>query len=260
MDVGFGTPLLDLFRTSEVDRDVRMLAARGGLAPRVHEQLALLMLLVTDADAEIAGAAESTLAAMPAETLAGVLAGSDVPSDVRAFVEARGIQPVAGVSPGLEGSAVEAPTHDAASEAETGPDLNEDGRSVAYRLGSLTVAQRVVRAIKGTREERAVLIRDPSRLVSAAVLSSPRLTEREVETFARMPDISEDLLRTIGRTRAWMKSYAIAVALAKNPKAPVAMSMNLLARLREKDLKLISIDRNVSDAVRIAARRKIGGG
>ena len=50
----YSTPLLDSFKQGDVERDVRLLAAKGALAPRVHEQLALLMLLINDSDAEVA--------------------------------------------------------------------------------------------------------------------------------------------------------------------------------------------------------------
>jgi hypothetical protein len=111
--------------------------------------------------------------------------------------------------------------------------------------------------MKGSREERAILIRDPNRLVSTGVLSSPKITDTEIESIAKMANVSEDVLRIIGRTRAWSKTYAVMVALARNPKTPIAMSMNLLPRLTDKDLKLISTDRNVPDVLRTSARRKV---
>ena len=42
----------------------------------------------------------------------------------------------------------------------------------------------------------------PNRVVSTAVLSSPKLTETEVENFARMQNVSEEVLRIIGTSRA----------------------------------------------------------
>jgi hypothetical protein len=93
--------------------------------------------------------------------------------------------------------------------------------------------------------------------VAVAVLSSPKVTESEVESIAKMANVSEEILRIIGNTRAWMKSYTVAAALSKNPKTPVAVSMNLLQRLNEKDLKALTADRNVPDVLRVAARRKI---
>src|SRR5688572_11752768 len=94
----YSTPLLDLFKRGDVERDVRLLAARGGVAPRVHEQLGLLMLLVDDADAEVAATAEATLRALSTDSLAVFLSRSDVSAELRDFFAARGVQPAA--SPG----------------------------------------------------------------------------------------------------------------------------------------------------------------
>ena len=117
--------------------------------------------------------------------------------------------------------------------------------------------ERLKAAVKGSREMRAILIRDTNKMISAAVLSSPKLTDQEVESFARMANVSEDVIRTIGNTRAWLKSYSIVVALTKNPKTPLAMSMNFMARLADRDLSMLSVDRNVPEALRIAARKRI---
>ena len=121
----------------------------------------------------------------------------------------------------------------------------------------MSVAQRVQLAMKGTREERAILVRDNNRLVGTAVLSSPKITENEVEAIAKMASISDELLRIIAGTRAWVKNYQVAVALTKNPKTPVAVSMNLLQRLNDRDMRMLSIDRNVPELLRITARKKL---
>ena len=80
MESGFRTPLLDFFRRGEVARDVRLVAAQGALAPRAHEQLGLLVFLLSDTDPEIASTAESTLQAIPTEALSAFLARSDTPA------------------------------------------------------------------------------------------------------------------------------------------------------------------------------------
>ena len=121
----------------------------------------------------------------------------------------------------------------------------------------MTFPQKLRAAVKGTREVRAILIRDPNKLISASVLSSPKLTENEIEGFARMANIPEDVLRTIGNNRAWLKNYGVVVGLTKNPKTPVAMSLNLMNRLNSRDLQKLSIDRNVPEPLRIAARKKM---
>src|SRR3954468_18595172 len=87
------TPLLDLFKRGEIERDVRMEAAQGTLAPRAHEQLAILVLLLEDPDREIRETADETLSRIPAEILEKFLARSDVPVGLREFFGDRGIFP-----------------------------------------------------------------------------------------------------------------------------------------------------------------------
>ena len=252
MDVGFLTPLLDLFRRGEVAPDVRLLAAQGTLAPRAHEQLALLVLLTDDTDPQIARAAEITISAIPRDVLSAFLGRSDVGAELREFFAARGIEAgdVADVESDrpLVGGVGEEPNAEAGAEEDV---------TTLQRIAALTVAQRVALAMKGSREERSVLIRDSNKLVAVAVLSSPKLTETEVESIAKMASISDEVLRIIANTRAWVKSYAVTLALAKNPKTPVAISMNLLARLQEKDQRMLSTDRNVPEILRITARQKV---
>jgi voltage-gated potassium channel Kch len=245
------TPLLDFFRRGDVARDVRLLAARGALAPRASEQLGLLVLLVADADPEVAQTAEATLAGIPRESLAAFLARSEVSAEVRSFFAARAIEPAAVAAPDPD-----VPLVDAAPAVESAPDA-EDERTTLQRISSLNVAQRISLAMKGTREERAILIRDPNKIVAVAVLSSPKMSDTEIEGIARMGSVSDEILRIIAHTRAWVKNYPVVVALTKNAKTPLAVSMNLLSRLNDKDLRMLSTDRNVPDVLRITARKKI---
>ena len=251
MDPGYRTPLIDIFRRGEVDRDVRLLAARGALVPRPLEQLALLVLLADDSDEDVASVANETLTSLPADTVRGFLAGGDVPGEMRAFFRARGIEPA---------HAAPAADPGAAAEAEDTPDLpgaTGDAEKDARIMSALPIMDRIKYAMKGTREQRAQLIRDPNKVVAAAVLSSPKLTESEVEAFAKMANLSEEVLRVIGTNRSWMKNYGVTLALARNPKTPPGMSMQLLHRLGERDVKAISMDRNVPETLRLAARKMV---
>lgn len=260
MEPGLRTPLLDFFRRGEVAHDIRLLAAKGALAPRALEQLGLLVLLVGDPDPEIATAAGATLGAIPAASLAAFLARSDVPIEMRAFFQARGIAPAA--SPATDSDEPLAIVPDQPEDAgeASAPDkkeTEEEQASTVSRLAAMTVAQRMSVAMKGTREERAILIRDPNKIVSVAVLSSPKVTEAEIEGFAKMANVSEEILRIIGNNRAYMKNYNVVLALVKNPKTPAAMSMNLLNRLNDKDLRQLSTNRNIPEILRVTARKKV---
>jgi hypothetical protein len=252
MDAGLRTPLLDFFKRGEVARDVKLLAAQGAIAPRALEQLGLLMLLSQDGDSEIRDTAEHTLSRIPADVLSRFIARSDVPTDMREFFVSRGVAVAAGPA-----TDPEQPLVDVDQTTYEEPVTDSDKASMVQKLASMTVPEKVKAAMKGTREMRSVLVRDPNKLVALSVLSCPKVTETEVESFARMGSVSEDVLRTIGQTRAWVKSYTIVMALVKNAKTPVAMSLNLLNRLNEADVRRISIDRNVPEALRIAARRKL---
>ena len=246
MDLGTRTPLLDSFKRGDAPRDIRLLAAAGGLAPRALEQVEILLLMREDADAEVAATAERTLENLDAAGVAGFLARPEASAEAHAYFAARGIVPAA------------APSGDGDLPlVDTGGDVEEREDSTLQRIAAMNVAKRIALAMKGTREERAILIRDPNRIVTAAVLSSPKMTETEIAGIARMANVSEDVLRTICNNRAWLKNYAVALSLVKNPKTPVALSMNLLARLNDKDLRMMSTDRNIPDALRVNARKKV---
>jgi hypothetical protein len=250
MDPGFRSPLIDFFRRGEVARDVRLMAAQGALAPRAHEQLALLVLLSDDPDPEIARATAATLDALPEAPLRAFLARSDVPDEMRKFFAARGVE-----TAGVAASDTEAPLIDTLAELAEVPTAPDGADAERKLLSSLPVIERMKLAMKGSREQRAQLVRDSNRLVAAAVLSSPKLTESEVEAFTKMGNVSEEVLRTIGMNRSWTKNYGVLAGLCRHPKTPPAMSMQMLHRLNERDLKMISIDRNVPEALRQLGRK-----
>jgi len=247
------TPLLDFFKRGEVERDIRLQAAQGTLAPRAHEQLAILVLLLEDPDREIRETADETLNKIPVEALEKFLARSDVPVDLREFFGDRGIFPAE--IPPIE---VEVEVEDALIDTSEGEAKEDEERlSGTQELAAMNFPQRLRAAMKGTREHRAILIRDPNKMICASVLSSPKVSVPEVESFARMQNVSEDVLRIIGSNRAWLKSYGVVLALTKNPKTPLALSMHLMTRLTAKDLAKLSVDRNVPEALRISSRKKV---
>jgi len=250
------TPLLDFFKRGEVARDVRMEAAQGTLAPRAYEQLAILVLLLEDSDVEVRATADETLSRIPEDVLKTFLARADVPIDMREFFADRGIFP--DEIPQIEVEE-EQPLIDASSgdDAALLGDESDDRGTATERLATMSFPERLKAAVKGSREMRAILIRDPNKMIASAVLSSPKLAEPEVEAFAKMANVSEDVLRVIANNRAWMKNYGIVHSLTKNPKTPLGMSLNLIPRLNDRDLAKLSVDRNVPEPLRIAARKKV---
>jgi hypothetical protein len=265
------TPLLDLFKRGEVARDVRLLAAQGVLAPRAHEQLEILILLLEDSDPEIRTTAHETMNHIPEAALKAFLARSDVRLDTREFFANRGVFPAE--TPAIEADEPLIDTEPArpvatggegegegeSGQAETGQGESDEQRrlSVNQQLATMSFTDRLKAAAKGSREMRAILIRDANKLICATVLSSPKLSTQEVEGFSRMANVAEEVLRIIGSNRAWMKNYGVVLGLSKNPKTPLTMSLNLLGRLNDKDLQRLSMDRNVPEQLRVAARRRV---
>ncbi|HEY7475447.1 MAG TPA: hypothetical protein VH679_10580 [Vicinamibacterales bacterium] len=248
MDPGHRSPLIDCFRRGEVARDIRLQAAQGLMALPALERVALLVLLTDDQDPEILAAAHATIAALPEPALKSFLARDDVPAEIRQFFGERSITPAA--------EADRLPDHERLLESEpTSEESEEEQQQENAPLANLSILERIKLAMKGSREQRQALIRDPNKMVSAAVLSSPKLTESEIESFARMANVSEDVLRTIGMNRTWTKNYSVISALTRNPKTPPAISLNMVGRLNERDIKTITIDRNVPEALRLAARK-----
>ena len=136
-----------------------------------------------------------------------------------------------------------------------GVDLPSERISILNRIMKMGMKDRVKLAMKGDREARNILIRDPNRIVAGAVVANPRITEQEIEKIAAMRSVPEDILRKIASDRQWARSYVIVHNLARNPRTPVANTMNILTRLQLKDLSALSKNKNVSDAVRRQALR-----
>ena len=134
-------------------------------------------------------------------------------------------------------------------------DASPERISLIRRIMFMTVKDRVKLAIKGDREARGILIRDANKIVATAVIHNPRLTDHEVENIASMRTVAEEVLRLVGTNRQWARSYPIIHNLARNPRTPMATAVHILPRIRTKDLKSISLNRNVSEAVRRQAYR-----
>jgi hypothetical protein len=139
---------------------------------------------------------------------------------------------------------------DAAKEAE--PDLVKR-ETLLKQVAHMNVVQRLTLALKGNREARMILIKDPNKLVQRCVLQSPRLTDMEVESFAKMTNLSEEVFRVISLTRKFMKSYVIMKNLVNNPKTPLDISLHLIPRLNANDLKLLTTNKNIPDTLRSVA-------
>ena len=127
--------------------------------------------------------------------------------------------------------------------------------SLIRRIMFMNTKDRMKLAMKGDREARGILIRDSNKVVCSSVVKNPRITEQEIENIATMRTVAYEVLRIIALNRSWARSYIIIHNLARNPRTPVPTAINILPRIRTKDLQNLTQNRNVSEAVRRQAQR-----
>lgn len=132
--------------------------------------------------------------------------------------------------------------------------LETKRENIINKISKMTIGERIKLAIKGNREARSALIRDPNRIVSRAVLKNPRFTDTEVVLVSQSKIVSEEILREISDTRRWVKMYPVKLALVSNPKTPPHISINLVRHLRDYDLRSIMWSKNLPGVITSAAK------
>ena len=139
---------------------------------------------------------------------------------------------------------------EAALEAEPDP---ERRKTLLQQISVMTVSQRVKFALKSGADARRTLIRDSNKVVQRAVLQSPRLTDQEVEAFASMANLTDEILRMIGKSRNFRKNYVVVRNLLNNGKAPLDVTLGMLPMLNPVDLKKLGMNKNVPETLRSSA-------
>jgi hypothetical protein len=262
---------------------MRRQGAQGDLAVSVLEKIEILVFLSTDRDAEVSRQALHTLRHWNPQELDQVLSDPSTSTAVIDFVFDRMLEEQADLrdalaqSPGpgalpllaetngfeagstepVSGSSEPTATPKSEPEPESAGAAGTATRpeTLLQRIAHMAVPQRVRLALLGSQEERFVLIRDPNRVVVRSVVQSPRVSESEIESFAAMRDVKEEVLRIISKNRAFIKNPGVVRALVFNPRSPIDVSLPLIKLLKDRDLKVLTIDKNVPDAVRSSAVR-----
>ncbi len=127
--------------------------------------------------------------------------------------------------------------------------------SALQKISKLDIKGRIQLAMKGTKEDRSILIRDSTKLVALAVLESPKITDGEVEKFANQKNVLEAVLRQIPMKRRFAKNYGVVRNLVGNPRTPLDVSLGLIKNLLVADLKNLSANKEVSDTIRKLATK-----
>jgi len=153
-------------------------------------------------------------------------------------------------------TALEVVAENAELREEDAPPVEEGKRlTLSQRVSKMSVSEKIKLATLGNKEARGLLMRDTNRLVAVAVIRSPRLTDGEVLTVANNRAVIEDVLRVIYNNREWTKNYALRLALVKNPKTPLAISMRYLSGMRESDVVSLARNKNIPSGIQVLAKK-----
>lgn len=184
------------------------------------------------------------------ELIEALLGNAALPSDLRDLVK---------LTSALEEETTPVATEAAAEPAEEvpGEEKPKERVTLLQRIGRMGAAEKIKTALTGNQEERLLLIRDSNKIVSRAVLQSPKLTDQEIENIASMKSVTEEVLRLIATSRKFLKSYAVVRSLINNPRLPIDIGLHLLNRLNDRDLKGLMLNKNVAEVVRGMAMKTV---
>jgi hypothetical protein len=273
--------MVEAIREGKVPDVIRRKGAEGGLPVSLGEKIEILTLLSKDKDTEIRKKALDTLYNWDRQELQEILADPVTPPDVLDFAtnylapSREDLLEALISNPNLPDDLreeIESNLLRAAQQAATRPQqppvppaLAEpaaaeiqdqepaERETLIQKINRMSAIEKVKAAIIGNQETRSILIRDSNKLVARAVLQSPKLSDAEIEGYAAAKNVSEGVLRLISINRAFMKSYSVVRALINNPRAPIDITLPLVNRLNERDLKMLTTNRNVADVIRATA-------
>jgi hypothetical protein len=147
------------------------------------------------------------------------------------------------------------PSQEEAQRAAAKKSASARRGSALEKISKLDVKGRIQLAMKGSKEDRSILVRDGTKVVALAVLDSPKITDAEVEKFATQRNILESVLRGISMKRRFVKHYPIVRNLVSNPRTPLDVSLTFIKNMQLNDLKALSTNKDVSETVRKSATR-----
>jgi hypothetical protein len=103
-----------------------------------------------------------------------------------------------------------------------------------------TEEKRIERAMVADGEETTQYLHDPSTKVIRALLGNRHLTEDNVLIIASRKNVTANILEMIAKDKRWTESYPVRLALARNPKSPLSISLSIARYLRLFDLEEIA--------------------
>lgn len=220
-------------RASDIESDYAAQLARGGLLVRVEleaepQQFAEMKLEL------VAGAAVLTIEAQVLQVFPG--AGVAVKFTPNAALEAWRV---------------------AARATATGD--AEPEHSLVTGTDRASEPSKMNLALRGSRDDRATILRENNPTLHGHVLKNPGLQLDEVAAFAKLRTVTPEFLKLIADRREWAQRPEIALALVRNPKTPVNVAIRLLDYIGSVELRQLAKDQHTRTPIQHAARKKVVG-
>jgi hypothetical protein len=123
------------------------------------------------------------------------------------------------------------------------------------QLVELRLGEKITLAKIATPPVLLPLLGDPDAKVVEAGLINRRLREEDLLTLVRAEIPSAALLEGIVRSSRWRDRYSLRLAIALQPRAPLALALGQLSALLPQDLRRIASASDLSPLVQAAAAR-----
>lgn len=136
-------------------------------------------------------------------------------------------------------------------------EAEREGMSKYQIALELKVAEKIKMGLTGDKEWRNIMMKESNKLIQAAVMKNPRISDGEVLMVAKNKTSSDDLIRIILLNKDWVKNYEIKKALIVHPKTPPPKALRFISYLTLKDIKELAKSRQISNIVATAARKEL---
>lgn len=132
-------------------------------------------------------------------------------------------------------------------------EMEEKALTTLQEINQMNISERIKLALGGNKTHRMILIKDPNKMVSLAVMESPKLSIDEVAVLAKNKSLAGELVSRIANKREWTKNYPIMLELVQHPKTPIKQALSFVKKLHYRDLRMITRNKNINPTVRTLA-------
>jgi hypothetical protein len=240
-------------RFGELRDDVAQQMARGGLLIKIAETGDL----VRDTPVRLELVLPDGVALRTQACVLQVLAGFGVAVSVDPVLVDAARHAAGGVDRAGAGAARHERIGPGAPPPPTPPEPSE--RAEPAKPEALSRAEKIQKALHGTRDDRNAILRDRDRTLHPFVLKNPQLNADDVVAIAKNAQMTPELLKLIGERKDWLQRPAIALALARNPKTPPELAVRALDHIPADALRQMAKGPGVLPHVSQAARKKLLG-